>query len=92
VRQVAELGALGGITRVDVQKTNLESFFGAQFTRIDSIEEMRFEAGGMRYRLQLHEQRDLLFLTGDARDPDSAFPPLRLSFIANLLRRRRRVP
>src|ERR1700722_3745621 len=58
------------------QKESVESFFGASFVWIDSMLEMRFEAGGIRYRLWLFEERSMLVLTGDVRDPDCSFPAI----------------
>lgn len=57
-------------------KERLENFFEAKSTRVGRMHELRFEAGGIRYRLWLDERRDWLFLTGDVRDPDRSFPAI----------------
>jgi hypothetical protein len=60
------------------QKQVVEEFFGAQFTFIEPLHELRFEAGGMRYRLWLDDQRHLLVLTGDVHNADDAFPAIEI--------------
>lgn len=61
---------------MDWQKEMLEQFFGAEFAWIDPMHEMRFESGGIRYRLWLLDH--MLFLTGDVRDPDDSFPAIEI--------------
>ena len=58
------------------QKECVETFFGANLAGNDPMQEMRFEAGGMRYYLCLSEQIGWLRLTGDVRDPECAFPAM----------------
>ena len=58
------------------QKEHVENFFGAPFTWIDPMHEMRFEAAGVRYLLWLDEQSESLFLRGDVRNPDCSFPAI----------------
>jgi hypothetical protein len=65
------------------QKDNVEDFFGARFVSKDALEigsmlELRFEAGGIRYRLWIFEKRGMLLLTGDVRDPDCSFPAIEI--------------
>lgn len=60
------------------QKERVESFFGAKFAWVDPMHEIRFDAGGIHYRLWLDEQRGSLFLTGDVRNPDYSFPAIEI--------------
>jgi hypothetical protein len=59
-------------------KEDVENFFGARFTLHDPMLEMRFTAGGIRYRLYLSEQSGTMFLTGDVHNPDCAFPAIEI--------------
>jgi hypothetical protein len=58
------------------QKERIESFFGAPFTSDGPTHELRFEGGGIRYLLWLDEQRESLFLRGDAHEPNCSFPAI----------------
>jgi hypothetical protein len=62
-------------------KETLERFFGAKLTSFDAFHEMRFEAGGIRYRLCLLEHDSSLFLTGDVQNPDYSLPAIEIGFV-----------
>ena len=57
------------------QKERVEAFLGGNFTQLDQqIQEMRFEAGAVRYLLWVHEQTESVILRADPHDPGCPFP------------------
>jgi hypothetical protein len=76
---VAQLFSLGTLA-MHWNKSQVENFFGAAFTSADTIHEMRFDVGRLRYYLILDESKHFMALHADSDSPDSAFPAIELQF------------
>src|SRR2546423_4029334 len=66
-------------------KNQLEDFFGATFIPAGPFLEMKFESGGLRYRIRFEEGANMIILKADARNPDSSYPALEIEITCQLI-------